>query len=270
MAHMSSVEDATNFLIAGMRERADRFGQYGYNVYLRRALTDYVSSRLKSGVQGLERTAAINQGIIEESPAFYAAAWDLCRRGILRPGVFQLGAQDTSDGSGGSGYSVTPFGIEWLREHMRDDFVPTEPGRFAAMLKPYAQRFGPGFQERSQEAIRCYGAHAYLACCAMCGAAAEAILLSMRIAQVKNDDEVLSAYMSQGGRNRVESSLVGKATESIRREFAGYTSLLKYWRDAASHGVSSGISDNEAYTSLALLLRFAQFASDRWTQIVDA
>lgn len=265
---MSSVEDATNYLISGMRGSTTRFGEYGYDVYLRRALIDFVSTHLGNSVQGLDRTTAINQGVISQSPAFYAAAWDLCRRGILRPGVSRLGAQDTSDGSGGGGYSVTPFGVEWLLEHTRDDYVPTEPGRFAAMLKPYAQRFGPGFQERSQEAIRCYGAHAYLACCAMCGAAAEAILLSMRIAQTGNEEEVLSAYTSQGGRNRIEASLLGKSTDNIRREFGGYTTLLKYWRDAASHGASSGISDNEAYTSLALLLRFAQFTNDRWNQIV--
>jgi transposase-like protein len=90
----------------------------------------------------------------------------------------------------------------------------------------------------------------------------------MRIAQTGNEEEVLSAYTSQGGRNRIEASLLGKSTDNIRREFGGYTTLLKYWRDAASHGASSGISDNEAYTSLALLLRFAQFTNDRWNQIV--
>jgi hypothetical protein len=265
---MSSPEDATNFLVSGMRANCDRFAEYGYQVYLRRVLIDFVTSRL-TNVQGLERESAIHAGIGSESPAFFAAAWDLCRRGILRPGVRQLGSQATDDGSGGGGYSLTPFGVQWLKEHTRDDYVPTEPGRFAEMLAPHGKRFGPAFQERAQEAIRCYGAHAYLACCAMCGAAAEAILLSMRIAQTSDSDGVLAAYLSQGGRGRVEKELLGKATDAVRRELGGFTTLLKYWRDSAAHGAPSGITDNEAYTSLALLLRFAQFANDRWSTIVD-
>jgi hypothetical protein len=31
----------------------------------------------------------------------------------------------------------------------------------------------------------------------------------------------------------------------------------------------SGIDDNEAYTSLLLLLQFAHFADDRWTELVS-
>jgi hypothetical protein len=263
---MISVEDATNYLIDGIRERVDRFGAYGYHLYIPRAMTDFATRNLSA--QGLDREAEIHRAKARESPAFYAAAWDLCRRGILRPGVFQFGAQETGDGSAGNGYSVTPFGAEWLREHGRDDFVPTEPGRFAEMLQPFVTRFGAAFQERAQEAIRCYGAHAYLASCAMCGAAAESILLSMRVAQTKNEQEVLAAYLSQGGRGRIEASLLGSVPDSVRREFGGYTSLIKYWRDSAAHGAPAKISDNEAYTSLALLLRFSQVASARWSEIV--
>ena len=51
------------------------------------------------------------------------------------------------------------------------------------------------------------------------------------------------------------------------REFRGYTVLLKYWRDEAAHGKVSGISDNEAFTSLAYFLRFVQFADARWNEL---
>ena len=44
------------------------------------------------------------------------------------------------------------------------------------MLAAFQNRFGAGFQERGQEAARCYGAHAYLDCCVMSGAAAESVL----------------------------------------------------------------------------------------------
>ena len=43
--------------------------------------------------------------------------------------------------------------------------------------------------------------------------------------------------------------------------------LLKYWRDSASHGGSARVGDNEAYTSLVLLLRFAIFVRDRWEEL---
>jgi hypothetical protein len=55
--------------------------------------------------------------------------------------------------------------------------------------------------------------------------------------------------------------------QQLRNEYAGYTTLLKYWRDLAAHGRASGLKDNEAYTSLALLLRFAIFVNERWTEL---
>ncbi len=202
-------------------------------------------------------------------PEFYAAGWELCRRGILRPGVREYGAQVTEQGSAGSGYSITPFGRQWLAEADRDDYVPTEPGRFAQLLSQYRERFGDGYHERAQEAVRCYGAHAYLACCAMSGAAAESILLAMAIA--KSDEAgVLKQYMAAAGRRRVENIVIGKVREQLRAEYHGYTSLLKYWRDAAAHGRFSEVTDNESYTSIALLLRFAMFANDNWDEFHSA
>jgi hypothetical protein len=56
--------------------------------------------------------------------------------------------------------------------------------------------------------------------------------------------------------------------QELRDEYAGYMSLLKYWRDQAAHGKLSGIKDNEAYTSLALLLRFALFVNENWAELV--
>jgi hypothetical protein len=88
-----------------------------------------------------------------------------------------------------------PFGAQGAAESRRDDFVSTEPQRFAQMLAPYIKRFGPGFHERAQEAVRCYGAHAYLAWCAMCGASAESILLAAAIAK-RGEQQVLKTYAS--------------------------------------------------------------------------
>ena len=157
---------------------------------------------------------------------------------------------------------------KWLSEADSDDFVPTEPERFGGMLANHRDRFGPPFQERAQEAIRCYGAHAYLACCTMCGAAAESILLAAAIAK-ENAADVFEIYNGSGGRRRIEKLILGQARQEMREECMGYLTLLKYWRDQAAHGKMSGVTDNEAYTSLALLLRLAIFVEDNWEPLAE-
>jgi hypothetical protein len=258
-----NTEDALTYLIAWLRQpMPGPYPSYGYDVYLPNIIRTYLAQRGEVD----QNRQADERKVRELSPAFYAAAWDLCRRGILRPGVCVMGAQATNEGAAGNGYSVTPFGRTWLAESDRDDFVPTEPGRFAQMLSPHRDRFGPAFYERAQEAVRCYGAHAYLACCAMCGAAAESILLATAIARF-GQESVLSTYNSAQGRGRIEGQLLGKAREQLQREFRGYLSLLKYWRDEASHGGPANIADDEAYTSLALLLRFAKYVDQWWEEL---
>lgn len=253
-------EDATNLLTTWLRSpNHGGYGSYGYDIYLPALIREELRSQ---GVQHHEQEQQLREWI----PHFYAAAWDLCRRGILRPGVHSYLAQATDDGNAGNGYSITPFGSKWLEESDRDDYVPTEPGRFASMLEAYRDQFGPGFYERAQEAVRCYGAHAYLACCAMCGGASESIILSLAIAK-KSEEEVLKAYASANGRSRVENIVVGQANSYLKREYQGYSNLIKYWRDESAHGKVSGINDNEAYTSIALLLRFAMFAKDNWEEL---
>jgi hypothetical protein len=78
----------------------------------------------------------------------------------------------------------------------------------------------------------------------------------------------LSQYNTSGGRRRVENLIFGKARQELRDEYVSYMTLLKYWRDQAAHGKLSDIKDNEAYTSLAILLRFAIFVSENWGELV--
>ena len=61
--------------------------------------------------------------------------------------------------------------------------------------------------------------------------------------------------------------MIGKVRAPIRAEFQGSHTLLKYWRDAASHGGPANISDNEALTSLNILLRFAMSVNDNWDDL---
>ncbi|MCK4543188.1 MAG: hypothetical protein KAU17_13220 [Spirochaetales bacterium] len=256
-------EDALKTLIGLLRDPDHgNFGSYGYDIYLPYLLLNQLRNR---GVSDPDSNTTLREWM----PHFYAAAWELCRRGVLRPGVNAYQAQSTAGGNAGDGYSITPFGRQWIVESERDDFVPTEPERFAAMMEPYFDRFGVGFFERSQEAIRCYGAHTYLACCTMCGAASESILLAAAIAKTKDEEKILREYSGSQGRSKVERILIGQAKEWMKREYRGYTSLLKYWRDTSAHGRKSGIGDNEAYTSLALLLRFAAFVYDNWNGLTQ-
>ena len=157
-----TTEDALKYIVEYLRNPPQSsYAKYGYGVYL----PNIVRAFAPQLSEGSPQQAALSRPFLD-------AAWELCRRGIIRPGVTEFHKQATQDGSAGSGFSVTPFGRQWIDEDA-DTYVPTEPERAGALLAQYAQRFGEGFQQRSQEAVRCYGAHAYLACCAMCGAAAE-------------------------------------------------------------------------------------------------
>lgn len=256
-------EDANNLLLSWLRSLDHgQYGSYGYDVYLPNLIRGYFERELRGNQQAVELK------VRELMPAMFSAGWELCRRGILRPGVNRHNAQATDDGSAGAGYSVTPFGRRWLEEAQFDDFVPSEPGRFAAMLNAYKDRFGAGFHQRSQEAIRCYGAHAFLSCAVMCGAAAESVILAAASAKC-GEEKVLAEYRSASGRKKVENLLVGGARAPIPDEYRGYTTLLKYWRDESAHGRRSDIQDNEAYTSLAMLLRLCKFVADHWGELTS-
>ncbi len=258
-------EDAFNFIIRYLRKesgdtRYDYGGTYGYDLYLPNVMRQYVIL-----VGGINEHQA--EGSMESvSRFFFDAAWEMCRRGILRlsPST-NRSVSPTHDIPTGQGYSITPAGRTWLEKRATYDYVPIEPGRFGQLLETFTIRFGNGFRERAQEAIRCYGSNAYVACCAMCGAAAESILLAVAIAKTNDESHILKMYSAAGGRTKIENLIIGRHTSNIQDEFRSQAGLLKYWRDNAAHGKRTNIADNEAYTSLALLLRFAQFANDHWS-----
>jgi hypothetical protein len=258
------LEDATKLLIELLRNPDQgSFGKYGYEIYLPALLKTYFVKQQEIQLQDTD------QKLYELSPVFYEAGWELCRRGILRPGIKCYGEQATADGGAGNGYSITQFGRTWLQESHLDNFVPTEPERFGEILAKYKSKFGASFHERAQQAIRCYGAHAYLACCVMCGASSESIILSAAIAKEQNETEVLNKYRSANGRYTIENILIGKARKQLQEDYRDNSKLLKYWRNEAAHGMSSNIEDNEAYISLALLLRLSMFINDNWDELVN-
>lgn len=263
---MTRVDDALQFLIKYLKEpRTPREGQaYGYDLYI-----PNVCRAFSMQVEGLtihQHQLEIEQRIPELSAVFYEAAWELCRRGIIRPGVRRHREQVTDDGSGGDGYSLTSRGRSWLAES-DTIFIPTETARVAELLGRYRDKFGDGFFQRAQEAVRCYSSTSYLASCVMCGAAAESILLSLAITKTKDEDQVLKTYRSASGRSRITKQILQGLSAQIQTSFNELTALLNYWRDDASHGTASEISEFEAYEAIARLLRFAHFADDHWTDL---
>jgi len=252
-------DDALNFIVRALRDTKQNLGNYGYEVYMPQVFDLYLKD--VCGFRDLHDNRRAYQQI---APAFYDAAWELCRRGVLRPGVMSFGGQETGQIDG---YSLTPTGAKWIKEAAQYDSLPIEPGRFSKLLDSFTPRFGASFQERSQESIRCYGAFAYLGCCAMCGAAAESILLGVAIAKDGDQEKIEEAYLASGGRDEIEKMILGPLPENVQNECRGYLGLMKYWGDVTPHGKASRITEGEAYTSLMLLLRFAQFANDRWDEL---
>ena len=102
----------------------------------------------------------------------------------------------------------------------------------------------------------------------MCGAAAESIVLAIAVAKSGDEATVLKTYLATQGRKRTIDGIVHAARASIADAFKAATDLLSYWRDEAAHGRASEISEIEAHTALGRLVRFAQFASDNWAELI--
>jgi hypothetical protein len=201
-------------------------------------------------------------------PVFCDAAWELCRRGIFRPGRRKPVTTSIGERPLGYGFAITALGRAWLEQVDNVLFIPTEPSRFAQFMDKFRAKLGEGFLQRAQEATRCHSSLAYLACCTMCGAAAESILLRIAIAKTGDEQDILKKYRAAGGRKKVEYIIVGCLRQHLSSQFKSLIDLLSYWRDEASHGGVSDISEIEAYQALNRLLRLALFVDDHWDELV--
>jgi hypothetical protein len=199
----------------------------------------------------------------ELSPLFLEAAWELCRRGVLRPSIRFFGKQGTAEGSG---YSITAQGQRWIKDGA-SALVLGGPDRLSQLFEKLSERLGRGFLQRATEAVHCHAFGLYVACCAMCGAAAESVLLAVAIAKNGDEPKVLRDYRAASGRLKVINSVIGQARQPIAEHFRSATGLLSFWRDDAAHGLTSTISEIEAHGALARLLRFAQFVTDNWDEL---
>ena len=249
------LDEAIAILIELLRN--NRAGSYGYDLYARSG-ADAAASRIhKHDHSSREHTTR------ELSPIFYEAAWELCKRGIVRPGVRRTGDQAVDEG----GYSLTVAGRAILQE--LDPFVIliAQPGSLAATLSGYRERFGSGFHQRALEAIKCRNVEAWLACCAMAGASAESVLLAVAIKKTGDESQILQTYARAGGRQRVLNLIVGQASQAIRNTLTTFTGIISLWRDEAAHGRASPLGTANADEALRQLLHMCQWVDSEWANL---
>jgi hypothetical protein len=258
-----SEEEALSVILSYLRQANKNSGDlgdmwgYSHDLYI----PDVVSGYWK---QSNPNAGSYKLDTHVNAEPFYDAAWNLCTRGILRPWVIPNPGKTPPMGNG---FDLTEYGKEWLKQVSGYETIPSEYGRFSELLKNFSGKFGDGYHVRSQEAVRCYRAHTYLACCVMCGGAAESILLALAIAKTGDEERIIKGYKTNTGRTKLENLLLSHANSHVKSEFPNYMNLLKYWRDESAHGESTNISEGEAFMSLLLLYRFAQFSNDRWTEL---
>jgi hypothetical protein len=269
-------ESALNHIIEHVRQsetrkRADSYNRqnYGYDLFVPDAVSDYLRAYDDQRRPANYSGGTITYDLKTNSAPFYDAAWSLCQKGVLRPSTISYGPSAQYNARVESGFSLTSYGKSWLERTSGYEYIPLEFGHFSRILADHAPTLGINYQSRSQEALRCYRAQTYLACCTMCGAAAEAIILTIAIAKSNDEARIQKDYLSSGGRGRIETLILGQQKSAIQSEFRGSTGLLKYWRDNASHGLHTTIQESEAFLSLTLLLRFAQFATDRFSELTS-
>ncbi len=274
-------DDALNYLIDQLanvpgpsagRARA-RQPAHGADIWIDRVSGDFWAAR---GVPQVYTTGDQD----EKEPyvaAFYDAAWELCRRGVLRPGPAVAAGQTSTGQIGqrvngapffGDGYSLTQWGREWVKKTIGErPIMPADAGRLTKVLLGFKGRFGDGYAQRSAEAVSDWHAGNYLSASVMAGAAAESILLATAIAKAKDEPKVLALYQGAQGRARTVK-LISDGTDKILGDrFKLALGVLSYWRDEAAHGTASAIGEVEAHEALSRLLNLARLTNDNWLKL---
>lgn len=264
-------EDAFNWLTELLRERLTKPGgvrdsrvDYGYDIYIPNIVQDFLRS--KGAYPGHDDRLGSPEAN-KLFPPMLSAVWELCLRGVLRPSWSGYNNQPAA--GGGFGYSYTESGRKWLLDGSSKHLL-SSTGRMGELLNQYTVRFGAGYYERSQEAVNSFRGRCYLACCTMCGAAAESILLALSIAKKGDEEAILKMYESAGGRSKLEQYLLGAQNQHMRNEMSSGLNILKHWRDTAAHGQSSNISETEANIALLLLWKFAEVSDRHWRELTGS
>jgi hypothetical protein len=192
---------------------------------------------------------------------FYDAVWELCRIGVLRPGEYAPRGMSHPK-MFGDHYVITTFGREWLRTAQERPFV--DSSRLGQLFNTFSNRFGDGYAQRASEAVTTYRTANWLAACVMAGAAAESILIALAVAKSGSEATILATYNGPSGRKRTTQLVLKEVRPSLQQQLENALFVLHYWRDSASHGVATEITEIEAHASLMQLLRLSQFADKHW------
>jgi hypothetical protein len=105
------VDDALNYILQRLRSQGPaEHGQHGYH-----ATVVDLASRYVAEVIGSRHPDPIeNEDTYAVSIAIYDAAWELARRGIVRPSVHNSFMQFDAFNAAGGGFTLTTIGAEWL------------------------------------------------------------------------------------------------------------------------------------------------------------
>ena len=177
-------EDILIWTIDVLKERNCKIVQVlnagNYNVDFCELLDTFISSNGGNYFQVHDKQAIKNK----LNHIFLDVAWELCTKKILRPTTYNLSRSGTS--AVNSCYSLTQPGIDWLKNRNQiEKFL--SPTRLETLFFELKAKFGDLFYNRAKEAVKCYHSEVYLACCVMCGAAAEAIFLKLAIDKIKDN-----------------------------------------------------------------------------------
>jgi hypothetical protein len=255
---------ALDYLLELLRRQKGRgLERFDYEIYLP-VVAELFMRESERPPQNANPQDWVTKGVEDIAGAFMSAAFSLCRLGVLRPGTTSYPAFPQFRGDG-QGYCITAFGHRWIGDSP-PSLPATQPSKATDMLHSVGKQFGDAYMLRSSEAVLAYNGHAYYACCAMVGAAAEAILLATSVAKLGESDAI-RMYLSGRGRSRLQSRLFGNQPDWMRTQFESHSDLIGYWRDQAAHGHQTGITEAEAFSALGRLLRLAQFTADNWSAI---
>jgi hypothetical protein len=232
-------------------------------------LADHVREACRTQIEAAQATGehiTIELDLPTNTQPFVSATWSLVRQGILSPTLARTGSSKLKLHD--SQFAFTAFGIRWLEAEGSEEVLPSEHGRFAAHLDLHRARFGDVFFQRAHEALGCYHAALFLACCVMAGAAAEAIVIRLAIAKTGDEDRIRKLYWKRTGREELRRILEEQTSSDVRTSLTLYFDLLKHWRDPAAHASSRSYGEESAFLALITLLRFAQFGERSWQAIV--
>lgn len=216
---------------------------------------------------GNGRYISTNPRLEVNTEPFFAAAWTLVARGILAP--LPAGGPDQGLQAHVTDFLVTERGKRWLTESRDEAVLPAEYARFAAALVSYESKLGIVYRERALEAVNCYHANCFYACCVMAGASSEAILLELVTAKTNDRASAEKELRSAKGRQKLVDALKQQRNGLEQRVLDHFVDLSAYFRDDAAHGAGAPIDEMGAHLALMTLLRLARFSVERWAALTS-